>query len=778
MATPFDPGSGAALLIVFLSAAGFCALWRTWRGGWLFERCRRALPRLSASEAEALAAGGVGPEGEFFRGRPDWARLLATPAPRLSAAEQAFLDEEVETACRLVDDWRAGNELHDLPPAAWRHLREKGFFGLVIPSDYGGLGFSPYAHSQVVARLASRSSALAVTVMVPNSLGPAELLLRYGTETQKLRHLPRLASGLEIPAFALTSPWAGSDAAALPDVGIVCRGVWQGREVLGMRVSWNKRYITLAPVCTLLGLAFRLFDPDGLLGCKGEIGTTCALVPHDHPGVEIGRRHQPLGAAFMNGPTRGREVFMPLDFIIGGPAMAGQGWRMVMECLAAGRAVSLPAAQAGISQLAARSVGGYARVRSQFWVPLAAFEGVEEVLARIAGHTYMIDAIRRMAAAGLASGEAPALLAAIAKYLSTELGRQVVNDGMDVLGGKGVCMGPSNLLAAAYQQIPIAITVEGANILTRSLILFGQGAMRCHPWLAAEAKALAAGRERGGAAFRAALRGHLGYFARGLLRALALAWGGERLAAVPPGSAPECVRHFRRLSRLAAAFALVSEVVLLLLGGSLKRREKLSGRLGDILAHLCLAAAVLKRYHDEGCRSEDAALMHWALATSRHRIGAAFDGLFANLPAPRLAGVLRFLLFPSGLAARPPADTLGREAARLLVAPSAARDRLTAACHLPRGSDEPLAAIEAALAATLAAEPIEARIRAAERQGRFAGEPLANVRDIAGVAFGAGIIDLAEFEILLRRNALRDRVIQVDDFPFRQEDAAAARKAA
>ncbi|MBF1165394.1 MAG: acyl-CoA dehydrogenase, partial [Dechloromonas agitata] len=417
----------------------------------IFSTYRKVLPQMSDTERDALEAGTVWWEGELFRGKPDWQKLQAYPVPKLTAEEQSFLDKECEEACRLVDDWKVTHELYDLPHEAWRYIKEKGFLGMIIPKKYGGLEFSAYAHSQVVTKLSTRSSALSVSVMVPNSLGPAELLLHYGTEEQKNHYLPRLAKGIEVPAFALTSPWAGSDAASIPDTGVVCKGMYQGKEVLGMRVSWDKRYITLAPVCTVFGLAFHLFDPDGLLGDKKHIGITCALVPYDHPGVDTGRRHFPLNAMFMNGPTRGKEVFMPLDFIIGGPKMAGQGWRMLMECLAAGRSISLPSSNTGMAQMTARAVGGYARVRSQFKMAVGKFEGVEEALTRIGAYTYMMDAVRKMTAGAVDLGEKPSVVSAIAKYHVTERARQVVNDGMDVIGGKGICLGPNNFLGRAYQ---------------------------------------------------------------------------------------------------------------------------------------------------------------------------------------------------------------------------------------------------------------------------------------------------------------------------------------
>ncbi|QDX82294.1 acyl-CoA dehydrogenase [Denitratisoma sp. DHT3] len=756
-----------ALLLVLAALLGLPPLRRTLLTGPLFALYKGMLPEMSDTERDALEAGSVWWEGQLFGGRPDWNVLLSYPRPTLSAEEQSFLDHEVEEACRLVDDWQVSHALHDLTPETWDYLKSRGFLGMIIPKAYGGLGFSAYAHSQVVTRLATRSSAVAVSVMVPNSLGPAELLLHYGTEAQKNHYLPRLAKGLEVPAFALTSPWAGSDAAAIPDVGIVCKGQWQGRETIGMRVTWDKRYITLGPVCTLLGLAFHLYDPDGLLGDHKDIGITCALVPRDHPGVELGRRHQPLNAAFMNGPTRGRDVFMPLDFIIGGPATAGHGWRMLMECLAAGRAISLPASNVGMAQLTARAVGAYARIRSQFGMAVGRFEGVEEALTRIGAYTYLMDAARTMTAGAVDLGEKPAVVSAIAKYHVTERARRVVNDGMDVLGGKGICLGPSNFLGRAYQQIPIGITVEGANILTRSLILFGQGAIRCHPYLLREMRAARdPDRAAGRAAFDRLLVAHVGHVLRNGLRALGHGLSGSRFARAPAAAAPEARRYYRQLTRLSAAFAFLADVSLLILGGGLKRREKLSARLGDILSEMYLMSATLKRYEGEGRQVADLPLLHWAMWDSMYKAQQAFDGVIANYPNRFVAACLRLALFPFGHPYVVPSDALGRRAAQLLLAPSASRDRLTAACHLPGSEDEPLGAIELALRAVMECEPIEARIRAAERAGRFAADPLANVRDMARAAHAAGVVSDEEYALLAHRDRLRDIVIRVDDFPF------------
>ena len=732
----------------------------------IFRTYKRILPQMSETERVALEAGTVWWDGELFRGNPDWNKLLAYPVPKLTAEEQAFMDNEVEQACALVDDWQVTTELHDLSPQAWQYIKEHGFLGMIIPKKYGGLEFSAYAHSQIVTKLSTRCSALSVSVMVPNSLGPAELLLHYGTDAQKNHYLPRLAKGIEIPAFALTSPWAGSDAGSIPDVGIVCKGMWQGKEVLGMRVTWDKRYITLGPVCTILGLAFHLYDPEGLLGGRKHVGITCALVPRDTPGVEIGRRHFPLNAMFMNGPTRGQDVFMPLDYVIGGPAMVGQGWRMLMECLAAGRSISLPSSNTGMAQLTARTVGAYARVRSQFKMAIGRFEGVEEPLTRIGAYTYMMDAVRKMTAGAIDLGERPSVVSAIAKYHVTERARQVVNDGMDIVGGKGICLGPSNFIGRAYQQLPIGITVEGANILTRSMILFGQGAIRCHPYVLKEMKsAFNPDARQGLRDFDKALFGHLLFTIRHAFGALGKGLTGSHFVNVPANVAPETRRYYQQLTRFASAFAFLSDISMLVLGGELKRREKLSARLGDILSMLYLCSATLKRYESEGRQQADAPLLHWAIWDAMYKAQMAFDGVIANFPVRWIGRMLYRLVFPLGHPYDVPSDRIGHQVAKLLIEPSASRDRLTAEAYVPKVESEAVGALELALAATIAAEPIEAKIRVAEKSGVLADNPEANVRDLAHAAFAAGIVTPAEYTVLKRRNELRDKVIHVDDFP-------------
>ncbi len=728
---------------------------------------RRILPPMSQTEQEALDAGTVWWEGELFSGAPAWTKLHDIPQPRLTAEEIHFLDHEVEEVCGMTTDWEITHIHQDLPPNVWQYLKDRGFLGMIIPKKYGGLEFSAYMHSQVVTKLSTRSSTLAVSVMVPNSLGPAELLIHYGTEEQKNYFLPRLAKGIELPAFGLTNPHAGSDAAAIPDFGIVCKGMHEGKEVLGMRVTWEKRYITLGPVCTILGLAFKLHDPDHLLGDKEDLGITCALVPTKTPGVHIGRRHWPLNATFQNGPNWGRDVFMPLDWIIGGPAMAGQGWRMLMECLAAGRSISLPSSNTGMSKLTARAVGGYARVRSQFRTPVGKFEGVEEALARIGGHTYMMDATRIMTAGAVDLGEKPAVASAIAKLHVTEMGRQVVNDAMDVIGGKGICLGPSNFLGRAYQQIPIGITVEGANILTRSLIIFGQGAIRCHPYVLKEIEAAKnPDARRGLADFDAALFGHVKFGIANLARSWVMGMTGAHFVRTPEAIDPRTRRYYQQLTRMSASFAFVSDVSMLVLGGGLKRREKLSARLGDVLSAMYLCSAALKRYEGQGRHATDAPLLHWAIWDTLYHAQIALDGAIANYPNRLVAWGLRRVVYPLGRMFHAPSDHFGGRAARILIEPAneqnRARDRLTAGMYLPKSETDPVGALEAALVAAVQAEAVEAKLRGAAREKTIAG---ADHAALLADAAAKGIVSLAEQEALVRYARLRDEVVKVDDFP-------------
>jgi acyl-CoA dehydrogenase len=728
---------------------------------------RKILPQMSDTERDAIAAGTVWWDAELFSGKPDWGKLLAYPKPQLSADEKAFLAGPVEELCRMVSDWEITHELHDLPPRVWQFIKDNGFLGMIIPKKYGGLGFSALGHSEVVMKLSTRSGTVAVSVMVPNSLGPAELLLHYGTEEQKNHYLPRLAKGLEIPCFALTSPEAGSDAGAIPDFGVVCRGEWKGkRDVLGIRLTWEKRYITLGPIATLLGLAFRLYDPDHLLGDKDDIGITLGLIPTDTPGVHIGRRHLPLNAVFMNGPNWGKDVFVPMEYVIGGVEYAGEGWKMLMNCLAAGRSISLPALSAATAKMSALTTGAYGRVRQQFRVSIGRMEGVEEAIARIGGNAYIMEATRVMTAGAVDLGEKPSVVSAIVKYHLTERGRQVINDAMDVHAGKGICMGPNNYLARAYQQTPIAITVEGANILTRSLIIFGQGAIRGHPYVLKEM--LATSEPDTAKAVRdldAAFFGHLAFVASNKARAFWMGLTAARFTGAPGDRHTR--RYYQQLTRLSAAFAWTADVSMFLLGGALKRRERLSARLGDILSHLYLASAALKRYEDDGRPAEDLPLLHWGIQDALARTEDAFYGLFANLPnrfiAWGLRGVIFPFVYPYGREFEPPRDRLGHQVVGLLLAPGPARDRLTAGVYIPTDPDEPVAALEAGLRAVIAAEPVGAKIRKAREQGRILS-PIAD--RMVEEALSTGIITHDEKAAMDLARRLRRQVIMVDDFPL------------
>jgi acyl-CoA dehydrogenase len=777
----FSTAARIALAAAFIAVAGALNLRRLRRrliSDRVFVLYKRILPPMSQTEREAIDAGTVWWDADLFSGTPDWERLLAFPKPALMPEEQSFLDHDTERLCALALDWESTQIHQDLSPEAWQFVKDKGFLGMIIPKKYGGKQFSATLHSQVIQKLSTRCSAAAVSVMVPNSLGPAELLMHYGTEEQKNHYLPRLAKGLDIPAFALTNPNAGSDAASIPDFGIVCKGMWQGKEVLGMRLTWDKRYITLGPICTVLGLAFRLHDPEHLLGDKEDLGITCALVPTDTPGVNIGRRHFPLNAVFQNGPNSGKDVFMPLDWIIGGTKMAGQGWRMLMECLAAGRAISLPSSNVGMTKLAARATGAYARVRSQFKTAIGNFEGIEEPLARIGGNLYMMDAARMMTAGAVDLGEKPSVLSAIVKYHITERARIAVNDAMDILGGKGICLGPNNFMGRAYQQMPVAITVEGANILTRSLIIFGQGAIRCHPYVLKE---IAATREpdadKASRDFDAALFGHIGFTVSMAVRALVLGLTGARFVRVPAGA--ETRRHYQKLTRLATDFAMLADFCMLFLGGELKRKEKISARLGDILSLLYLSSCALKRFEDDGRPVEDAPLLHWSVQDALYRARLAMDGLIANFPNKLLASVLWRLVYPLGRPFQHPSDKLGHKVARLLIGPSATRDRLTSGMYLPQIETDPIGCLEAALVATIGAEAIDAKLRDAQKTRTISGK---SQEELAQAALAAGIITAREHAHLQRTARLRDEVIRVDDFPQdfgRAElDLPAAHKAA
>jgi len=723
---------------------------------------KRMLPPMSSTEREALEAGTVWWDGELFTGHPDWQKLLRAAPAKLSAEEQAFLDGPCEELCRMLDEWDITHRRADLPPEAWDFLKRKGFFAMIIPKKYGGLEFSAYAHSCVLAKLASRSTVACSTVAVPNSLGPAELLLHYGTEQQKNHYLPRLARGEDVPCFGLTAPRAGSDAASIPDTGVVCSGTYHGRETLGIRLNFSKRYITLAPVATVVGLAFRLFDPDKLLGGdKTDHGITVALIPSDTPGMKIGRRHFPLNVPFQNGPVEGKDVFVPLDAIVGGPKMAGQGWRMLVEQLSVGRCISLPSNSTGGSKGVVYSTGAYARIRRQFNSPIGKFEGVESVIARMAGMTYIMDAGRSVTAAAIDAGEKPAVPSGILKYHCTEMGRAVINDAMDVQGGKGICLGPKNYLGRGYQLTPIGITVEGANILTRNLIIFGQGAVRCHPWVLKEMNAARdPDRQRGVVEFDRALVGHIGYTISNAVRSLLRAVTLSRIVKAPVRG--PTARYYAHINRFSASFAFATDVAMLSLGGYLKKKENLSARLGDVLSCMYLASMVLKHYEDQGRQEADLPLVEYACRMLLYRAQEQLHSFLRNFPVRWLAGFMRFFIFPRGLTYFAPGDRLGRKVADIVSNPTEARERLCGGAYTTLEPTNHLGLVQEAMVLTVAAEPLLKKIRVeGEKTGRVTALDLpGQVRE----AEAAGIINGREAAQLREYDRKVMEIIHVDDF--------------
>ncbi len=727
---------------------------------------KRILPPMSDTERDAIEAGTAWWEAELFRGNPEWDQLLKHNTSELSAEEQAFLDGPVDELCAMIDDWQVTNELNDLTPETWKFIKKNKFLGMIIPKKYGGLEFSAIAHSSVVMKISTRSGTAGVSVMVPNSLGPAELLLHYGTEEQKNHYLPRLAVGEEIPCFALTGPNAGSDAGAIPDTGIVCKGKHEGKEVLGLRLNWEKRYITLGPIATVLGLAFKAYDPDGFLGEQEDLGITCALIPTTTPGVAIGNRHNPLNSAFQNGPNWGEDVFIPMDWIIGGQDQIGKGWRMLVECLSVGRGISLPALGAGSGKFASYMTGAYAAVRKQFNVPIGKFEGVEEALTRIGGLTYMMEAGRRLTASAIDHGEKPSVVTAILKYHNTEGMRQVINDAMDVHGGRGICMGPSNYLARAYQSIPISITVEGANILTRSLIIFGQGAMRCHPHLIEEVTAASLeNKEEGLNRFDQALFKHLGYAVCNGARSFLYGLTRSRLAPSPINGPTR--GYFKRLARMSASYAFVSDFAMLFLGGGLKRKEKLSGRFADALSYMYLSSAILKRYEDTGRPVEDLPFVEWSTKYCLYNVQDALDEILRNFPSVIVGQVLRLIVFPTGKSLRYPNDKVGHEVAKLLIVPSEARDRLTDGVYKTIDPKDPIGCIQHAFHAVTAAKEAERKLKKARIRPPELGRPTNWLED----AVAQGLITKEEAKLVEVSHQATREAIMVDDFPPKKSEA-------
>jgi acyl-CoA dehydrogenase len=727
----------------------------------LFSWFQKVLPPMSETERDAIDAGTVWWDGELFSGRPDWDKLLAYPKAQLTEEEQEFIDGPTEELCAMVSDWEIGQAM-DLPPAAWEHIKTHGFFALIIPKEYGGKGFSAYAHSQVAMKLATRSGDLASTVMVPNSLGPAELLLHYGTDEQRNHYLPRLARGDDIPCFALTGPLAGSDAGAMPDTGVICKGEWEGKETLGLRLNWEKRYITLGPVATLLGLAFKAHDPDHLLGDEEDLGISLALIPTDTPGVEIGRRHLPLGAAFMNGPNSGKDVFIPLEFLIGGQEMLGKGWMMLMNCLSVGRSISLPAVGTGAAKFTSLVTGQYAQVREQFNVPLSAFEGIQEALARIGGNAWLMDSARMLTANAVDLGEKPSVLSAILKYHLTERGRECISHAMDVHGGKGIIMGPNNYLGRNWQGAPIFITVEGANILSRNLMIFGQGAIRCHPYVLKE-MALA-GREDHDQAlkeFDSLLMQHIGFAVSNAASTLVLNLGVGHFEKAPGNRLSQ--GYFRALNRQAAAFALLADLSMMLLGGELKRRERLSARLGDVLSHMYLASAALKRYHDLDSPDHLEPLFAWAMEESLGESESALDELLSNFPNKVLGCLLRVIVFPFGRRHTGPSDALDAEVAAVIgrAKGDPTLEELLAGCYRPQSAEDPVGALQHAYDLLSASHPVQAKLHTALKSGQV--KPAAG-EHIIDAALNAGVLQAGEAQTLREAEAARRKVIDVDDF--------------
>ena len=725
------------------------------------------LPQISDTERTVLEAGSLWVEGELFSGKPDFKRLLDEPYPDLTEEERAFLDGPVEEVCRMVDDW-AVYVKKDLPPEVWEYLRQRRFFGMIIPKEYGGLGFSASANSAVVGKLASRSLPLSFMAMVPNSLGPAELLIHYGTEEQKKHYLPRLASGDEMPCFALTEPGAGSDAGGIRASGVVFKGQ-DGR--LYLRLNWKKRYITLSGISTVMGLAFKLRDPEQFLGKGEHPGITCALIPSDTPGVTLGRRHDPMGMPFYNGPTEGRDVVVPIDCIIGGAPGAGVGWRMLVECLAAGRGISLPATAAAGTKFVARVAGAYASVRKQFGLSIGKFEGVEEPLARIGGFAYLMEAARRYTCGALDRGAKPAVATAMAKYNLTGLYRQAVSDGMDILAGTAIMRGPRNLLAHSHDLTPILVSVEGANILTRTLMVFGQGAIRCHPYVYREIQALGTGDAVG---FDRALWGHIGHGVRNAFRAVLLSLSCGYMAGSPVDG--PAAQYCRRLAWASASFAVLADIALCTVGGDLKRRGKITGRFADIFSWMYLGVATLRRFEAEGRREADLPFLHWAMRYALAQIQQGFDGLLQNLSVPGLGWLLRG---PIALWSRVnpigemPSDALGRQIARALQRPGPQREALTAGIYVPSDPHEALGRLEHAFRLACEAEPVAGKIKDAIQTGKL---PKGRPEQLVAQAAEMGIISREEAKLTQEAEEACNDAVQVDSFT--SEDYMSATPAA
>lgn len=720
---------------------------------------KRVMPAMSETEQQALEAGTVGWTGDLFSGRPNWQQLLEISGSTLSEEEQAFLDGPVETLCSMVDDWKISREM-TISNELWSYIRDNGFFSMIIPKEYGGLGFSAMAHSAVIAKLSSVSAAISTAVSVPNSLGPAELLLRYGTKEQQAYYLPRLAAGTDVPCFALTSPTAGSDAGSIEDHGVVCEAEFEGQQQLCIRLNWNKRYITLAPIATILGLAFKLYDPEHLLGSTVKLGITCALIPVDTPNITIGRRHYPLDSAFPNGPTQGEDVLIPMSWIIGGANMAGQGWRMLMECLATGRSISLPSIVNGGSRRSVLCSGAYARIRRQFNTAVGNFEGIQAPLARMLSDVYMMDSLRRFTVNSVDQGQEPVVESAIVKYHATEKARSVALDGMDIQGGKAICMGPKNYMAQGYFEVPISITVEGANILTRSMIIFGQGAIRCHPHVLAEIKAAHQNDQQGLEAFDQAIFSHIGFALSNLTRSLVLGVTNGRLSKAPAG---EFKRYYQQLTRFSSVLGMMADVAMLSLGGRLKRLEFLSARLGDILSYLYTASAVLKQHHlaDQSLQVAQKPIVHWICQQMLYQIQATTVEFLDNFPSRWLAVFVRMMVFPLGCRLKAPSDQLSREVAKLTMTPGPVRDFLYKNLYQGEGEHNHARHLGEVLVQAISAEPLLREISKACRAGKIDG--MTFDQQIKS-AVDVGVCTAEQAAELLSIHKAKMSVINVDDF--------------
>jgi acyl-CoA dehydrogenase len=719
----------------------------------------KLLPSISATEQAAIDSGTVWIEGEFFSGSPDFQRINSEPYPTIDAEIQSFLDIQVERACEMATDW----EIHrrkDLPPALWDYLKQERFLGMTIPKSYGGLGFSSLAYSAVMMKLASRSFIHTATVGVTNSLGPAKLLLSYGTDAQKDYYLPRLAQGTEIPCFALTEPSAGSDAASITAKGVVFKAE---DDNLYIRLNFRKRYITLGAIATLIGLAFKLYDPDNLLGKGEDVGITCALIPSHTAGVILGKRHDPMGVPFYNSPIEGVNVVVPISQIIGGMEKAGFGWQMLMQSLAAGRGISFPATCTGVAKLVTRVTGAYAAIRHQFGLPIGRFEGVEEPLARIGGLTYLMEAARVYTCAAVDHGEKPAVAAAIAKYQFTELARKIVNDGMDTLGGAGICRGPRNLLANLYTAMPIPITVEGSNILTRTMMIFGQGAIRCHPYIYQEIAAL---QKQDAIALDLLLWNHLGFTIKNGFRSALLSLSRGHLANMPDsGSSKSINRYYQKLTWASATFAFLTDSAFLLFGGSLKRHEKLTGRFADMLSWLYLGSATLRRFTAEGQPEADLPFVNWAMQYSLAQIQLALEGILDNLPLPAISRIPLLGWCRLNAIASLPTDAIGGQVAKSLQTFGCDRDRLTTGIYIPTDSNQALGRLENAFSLSTLAEVVFQKLKAAMRLGELPNIKLdRNLEQAIAMSLSANIISEAEANILRSAELARNDAIQVDAF--------------